>query len=77
MAKTLKQKLFGKKPVSEVMLGLVSLSAGTITIFQNINLSSSLSAGIESNITKTPTNLWMLGLGVLLLITTILLMKKK
>lgn len=67
MAKTLSKKLFGRKiPVGELALSLISLTAGGITILQNLNLSSSLSAGIESTVTKTPINFWSLLLGVLL-----------
>jgi len=76
--KNLFQRIFGRKlSMGEIVLSLVSLSAGTLTILQNLNLSSSLSVGIEQSVTKTPINFWSLFIGVLLIISIILFIRGK
>lgn len=69
MKKSLSKTLFNRQyTIPEWVVTIAGLSAATITIFQNLLPQTTLAAGIESSITKSPTNIWMLGLGVLILL---------
>lgn len=70
--------LFGREyTIAEWIVTLVSLTAASMTILQNVVPESQLAIGIQSTVTKTPTNPWMLVLGLLLLVVTIMYIKKK
>lgn len=78
MAKSLSKKLFGRKlTFFEWVVTSVSLIAGSMTVFQNLAPQTTLSITIQESVTKSPTNLWVLSLGLLLIITTIFLIKRK
>ena len=61
MAKTLRQKIFGRK-VTGAEFGIIGVSflAASMSIFQNLFRDSNLSSGIEQNITNTPPNLFVI-----------------
>jgi len=70
--------LFGRRyTIGEWVVTIISLSAASLTLLQNLAPQSELAIGIQTTVTKTPTNTWMLVLGALLMIITLMYIKKK
>lgn len=69
MAKTLSKTLFGRNyTTGEWAVVITSLTAGILTIFQNLAPRTNLAAGIEGSITQSPISGWTLFLGVMLIV---------
>jgi len=65
--KNISVNLFGTRAtIPQILFTSISVIAGGLTIVQNVAPKSFLSIAISENITKSPTNLFMLFLGVLL-----------
>ena len=74
---TLSKTLFGRNySFGEWIVTIVGLSAGILTILQNLS-STTLSTGIQNNITKSPTDTWSLFLGIILIISVIMYVRRK
>lgn len=74
---SLSKRLFGRKyTLGEWAVVITSFSAGFLTILQNIPINQSLSVGIQDNVTNSPSNLWMLGLGIILIVLIFMYINK-
>lgn len=71
-----KKQTFEELGASQKFSVVIGIGAGLVTLAQNFFVGT-LSVGLEQNITRSPINGWTLGLGILVLVLAVQLIRKK